>query len=252
MNIIISDTYQYLKDWISTIPLIFSSSGKIIYNARNQIRVIEGPDGIMYNIKRYHQPLLCNRIFYTFIRQPKAYRAYHNALFLLSKGIPTPTPIAYILCGNFLLQESYLITLQEPLKHTFYEFRNHSVRGYEQVIHDFALLTANMHQNKIMHLDYSPGNIIFDIDQEGNVHLSLVDINRLQFGKNISQKQACKNFCRLWGHKDFLLLLAKEYAHCRGWNEQITQDLILTYWKLFWHVRNDDEIEQVMCPIDLT
>ena len=42
--------------------------------------------------------------------------------------------------------------------------------------------TAVMHEREVLHLDYSPGNILWDKDDEG-YHFTVVDINRMRFGK---------------------------------------------------------------------
>lgn len=237
MQIVVSPKYEHLRSWIETIPQLFSTMGEVIYDARNQIRVAKAPDGTIVNIKRYHTPAFANRVIYSYFRKPKAERAYRNALLLSDKGIATPTPIGYILCGNHLLAESFLITLQSPLKRNFYEFRHHTLEGYEGIIQRFALFTAEMHKKEILHLDYSPGNILFDVLPNGEVVFALVDINRMRIGHPISQKQACRSFRRLWGEQDFFELLGKEYARAQDWNEQQTCERIIHYWKQFWRNR---------------
>ena len=244
MQIEISPKYESLRPWIERIPTTFEQSGKVLYDARNQIRAIEH-NGLNINVKRFHTPALPNRLIYTLFRLPKAVRAYQNAGRLLQLGIETPTPIAYILCGEHLLSESYLITLQSPLSHNFYEFRYHSVAGYEAVIRQFAYFTADMHKKGVLHKDYSPGNILFETDASGKARFCLVDINRMDFGCKIDMNTACKNFCRLWGHRDFIDLLSKEYAHARGWDERKVQTLITRYWEQFWHIKSDADIERI-------
>ena len=79
----------------------------------------------------------------------------------------------------------------------------------------FAEFTARLHEAGILHLDYSPGNILYDkIGEE--YHFSLVDINRMHFGE-VDIKKGCANFARLWGQTPFFILLGKEYAVREGW-----------------------------------
>lgn len=236
MRVVIAPEYEHLRTWIEALPDTFESQGKVIYDARNQIRVITLPDGLQVNVKRYHAPRFVNRLIYTCLRPPKARRAYDNALRLQCLGIPTPTPVAYILCGRPLLAGSYLVTLQSPLKRNFYEFRHHPLAGYEDIVCRFARFTADMHRQGVLHLDYSPGNILFDVI-DGQAHFALVDINRMRFGKPVSRREACRNFCRLWGKQDFFELLGREYAIARGWNVEDTQRLVIHYWKRFWRHR---------------
>lgn len=244
MQIVISQKYESLRPWIERIPADFEKSGKVIYDARNQIRVVEH-NGLKINVKRFHIPALPNRLIYSLFRLPKAVRAYQNAEQLLQMGISTPTPIAYILCGEHLLSESYLLTLQSPMLHNFYEFRYHSVAGYEAVVRQFAYFTADLHKKGVLHKDYSPGNILFYTDVNGMTQFCLVDINRMAFGQKVDINTGCRNFCRLWGHRDFIDLLSKEYAQATGWDETQVHTLITRYWEQFWHIKSDADIERI-------
>lgn len=237
MQIEIAPTYEHLRRWIEDIPLSFSTMGEVIYDARNQIRKAIAPDGTPVVIKRYHIPSWYNQIIYTCLRKPKAKRAYENALILNELRINTPTAIGYILCGKGLLKESYLITVQSPLTRNFYEFRHHPLEGYEPIVRQFARFTADMHQKQVLHLDYSPGNILFDTDEKGKCTFTIVDINRMQTGKRIMMQEACKSFRRLWGGQDFFELLASEYATAMDWQKNEVNKLIIRYWQRFWKYR---------------
>lgn len=238
MKIIINPQYEYLREWLCELPDTFSESGTVLYQARNEVRRIVAPQGLAVCAKRYRQPALPNRIIYTFFRKSKAERAYNNAFLLLSKDIPTPEPIAYIEeRKGGLLSTSYLVTVFCPYTHNFYEFRQHSVGGYENVVTALALLAADMHEQGILHKDFSPGNILFEHRNE-KVNLTVVDINRMQFGsKAVSLKEGCQNFARLWGDDDFFTLLAKHYAQAREADEDECIRLTIKYRDIFWRNR---------------
>ena len=238
MEILINPQYDHLRSWIITIPQIFFTHGQVIYQSRNQVRTFTLSDGLCVNVKRYHKPALINQFIYSYIRLPKAVRAYKNALYLQEQSIPTPTPIAYILSyKHSLLKESFLITIQSPLSQNFYEFRENSIEQNKDVISQFAKLTADMHRKHILHKDYSPGNILFEKDPNGHVNFTIVDINRMLLNKNIHLHCACKNFCRLWGDEQFFTFLAQEYANARGWDQNKVKYWILFYWKRYWKHR---------------
>ncbi len=235
--IIINPTYEHLRPWLEALPHTFSQTGEIIYDARNQIRVIKGPDGHLYNVKRYCKPKWYNQLIYSWIRIPKAKRAFQNAFILQQKGIATPTPIAYIICGKQWIGESYLITEQSPLTHTFYEFRDGVIAGKEDLIKAFAHFSAHLHNQGVLHLDYSPGNILYDyIDHAWQ--FQIVDINRMHIG-TVSPRQGCHNLCRLWGKTDFFEMLAPIYAadrhidsqQCLMWIQEERQK----FWKHHLH-----------------
>ena len=236
--IVIHPKYEHLRTWIEHLPETFALQGEVIYDARNQIRLITAPDGTETCVKRFHAPRGLNSWVYMHWRTPKAVRAYENAVRLQAAGIGTPEPIAYILITEKgLLRESYLVSMRSNLSRNFYEFRHHPLEGSEYIVRAFARFTAQMHMQGILHRDYSPGNILFDADKQGNVHFEIVDINRMVFDKPVGLDTACRNFCRLWGKEDFFILLAKEYAKARGFDEEQCIRLTITYWKRFWRFR---------------
>lgn len=154
---------------------------------------------------------------YTFVRKTKASKAYHNALKVLEKGFNTPSPIAYIeeKRGN-LLSLSYFISLQ---LNGVQEIRNYyfsKVDDCKLFLEEFAKYTANLHDANILHLDYSPGNILFTHKNE-TFQFYLVDINRMDFCF-INLKKGCENFCRLFEHDEILIYIAKIYARHRGFD----------------------------------
>lgn len=236
MYIEVNPKYESLRGWLEQLPETFSRTGEIIYEERNQIRLIPVAR-LDLCVKRYKRPSLLQQIAYRF-RAPKAVRAYRNALRLRQSGIATPEPVAYILCGNGWLQESYLVTLQSALHRNFYEFRDGNIRGKEDLIRAFARFTAQVHQAGVLHLDYSPGNILFD-QVNGKWSFELVDINRLRFG-NVSAREGCCNFCRLWGKRDFFETLSPAYAQARQIDEEQCLKWILKARERFWRHRRHD------------
>ncbi len=236
MKRVINAKYESLREWIESVPDCFASQGKVVYDARNQIRLITAPDGTEVCVKRFHAPRFLNRIGYTFFRAPKAKRAYENALTLLERGIATPEPIAYILCGKGLLEESYLITRQSQLTRNFYEFGDGVVEGKEDILRAFARYTAAAHEAKIYHLDYSPGNILFD-RVEGEWCFEMIDINRLTTHSSIGLRRGCSNFARLWGKEELHLIIAMEYADARGFDRAQCQQVALLARERFWRHR---------------
>lgn len=234
-HIIISPDYGHLRDFIDTIPERMQHEGTTIYEARNLIKVMQAPDGTLLNVKRYHRPALPNNIVYsTGLRTPKGMRAYRYPTLLLSAGIDTPEPVAYIEdrhCG--LLGMSYFISLQCPYPHRLYEVAQMDDAQSLPLARAFATFTAHMHDKGFMHKDYSPGNILWQKDDDGSYHFSLVDINRMYFGK-VDMTEGCRNFRRLWGNKMFFEECAKTYAAARGMDEKKCVDLTLEARKKFW------------------
>ncbi len=231
---LINKKYEHLREWLEQLPENFEHLGEVIYDKRNQLRVITAPDGTLVNAKRYCIPHALNRVVYSLgLRQPKGRRAFLYPARLLELGIETPEPIAYIeqrCCG--LLGLSYFISVQSPLRHTFFEFGNAQEGTYEDIAVALGRFTAMVHDRGVLHLDYSPGNILWDKDEQG-YHFALVDINRMYFG-NVDMQHGCATLCRLWGPKHFTELLVRSYAQARGFDEEealaITMKARTTYW----------------------
>ena len=235
LSMMINKKYEHLREWLERLPEDFEHLGEVIYDKRNQLRVIETPDGTLVNAKRYCVPHAVNRVVYSLgIRQPKGLRAFLYPTRLLERGIDTPEPIAYIEQRNGigLLQESYFVSIQSPLRHTLYEFGDAKEGAYEEMARELGKFTATMHDREVLHLDYSPGNILWDKDDEG-YHFSVVDINRMRFGK-VDIKDGCAALRRLWGPKRFIELIALHYARARGFNEDEAVRLTIEARTAFW------------------
>ncbi len=231
---LINSKYEHLREWLQRLPEDFERLGRVIYDSRNQLRVIEAPDGTLVNAKRYAVPRHINRLIYSLgIREPKGLRAYRYPTRLLQLGIETPEPIAYIEQRHGgLLGLCYFISVQSPLGHTLYELNKAQQGTYEELADALGKFTARMHECEVLHLDYSPGNILWDKDDDG-YHFSVVDINRMRFGK-VGIKDGCAAFRRLWGPKRFIELIARSYAQARSFNEDEAVRLTMQARTAFW------------------
>jgi hypothetical protein len=236
MNIQINHKYDHLKEYIESIPAVFEAEGEYIYGGRrNLIKLFIAPDGTKLNVKRYHVPGGLNKIIYSFnLRKPKGQRAFDYPAILLSKGIDTPEAVAYMEERHGkLLGLSYLVTIQCPFDKNLYQFGNAKEGEYEDMAVALAHFTAKMHDNEVLHRDFSPGNILWTNGEEGAFMFSIVDINRMFFGK-VGITLGCKNFARLWGPKQFFIIMAHEYAKARGLDEDSCERLVLMFRANFW------------------
>lgn len=224
-TIVINPEYENLQAFLNELPANFEHKGDIVQNRRNVIKSIEY-DGYSLNIKRYRKPILINRFVYSLFRKPKAYKAYYNAIEVIKKGFKTPVPVAFIEekeCG--LLSLSYFVSTQLKGIREIREYYWSKVRGDEQFLLEFARYTAKLHNAGVLHLDYSPGNILFSHDGQSYV-FNLVDINRMQF-REVDIKLGCENFSRLFEYDDTALFIAEEYAKVRGFDVEECKTLIL-------------------------
>ena len=237
MRLVLNSKYECLRTWLEWLPSGFDQSGEMVYDARNSIRSIVpqadgwGEEALM--VKRFHTPSFPNSLVYSFLREPKAVRAYNNAVNLLDRGIATPEPVAFVLCGGLLLKESYLVTRASGLSHLMREFTLAYRPELDALIRPFARFTARMHEAGVLHLDYSPGNILWD--KKGDEYLfEVVDINRMRIGRKVTLREGCKSMRRICARTSFFREFADEYARVRGYAPAEAERWILHYRDLFW------------------
>lgn len=111
--VFINRHYSWLSDFIVGIPSIFEGEGELIRDKRNVIKRFH-LDGKCINVKQFCiPPYFWNRIVYCYFREPKALRAYTNAVKLQELGVGTPTPIAYMLFKKRgILSKCYFVSEQ--------------------------------------------------------------------------------------------------------------------------------------------
>jgi serine/threonine protein kinase len=197
------NSYQSL---VSDIDRYFSCSDVVLQDDRNTIKEVEF-NGEVLVVKSYKLPGLINSFIYTYFRKSKAWRAYEYGL-KVEKF--TPSVIARVEYYQPLLKKSYLIckkfdadfNMQAPL------FKQHPDK--EKILKQFALFVFELHQNKIIHHDLSPGNILIKNSKEG-YQFQIIDINRMIF-KVPSTKERAQNFSKLWASDEDLTTILKSYA----------------------------------------
>ena len=231
---LLSPEYSHLRDFIVTIPRLMLTEGETVYAARNLIKVLRAPDGTLLNVKRYHRPSLPNAIIYsTGMRMAKGKRAFVYPSLLNAAGIETPEAVAYIEERRFgLICYSYFISIQCPYRHRFYDVLDLTPEQYTPLAEALGRMAARMHNSHLLHRDFSPGNILWDII-DGTYRFSIVDINRMFFGE-VSLEAGCANFARLWGPTPFFETLARSYAVARNMDAGKCVELTLECRRKFW------------------
>lgn len=234
-KIVINPKYQQLEVFIKKLPFTFDESGDITYSARNTIKTFDTED-YKINVKSFKKPIFINQIAYVTVRQSKAKRSYENARKLVEKGFATPDPIAYIEQKELgLLTNSFYISVDEEFDGMLRELRTGTVECHKELLRQFALYTASLHEKQVLHLDFSPGNILYKLNN-GVYTFYLVDLNRMQFDKPIDIETACSGFRRLWGSDDMIRYIVEIYAEERNLDVEICLDKVFKYRKEFWDV----------------
>ena len=210
-------------DFMEKLPALFEREGTLIHNARNQIKVFN-VNGHKINVKKYCIPPIVNRILYSIgWRTPKAQATYQNAQKILENGFLTPKPYGYLLeKQNGLLTFSYFVSEQvENLKPMGY--KEHPI----SLIKALAAYTADMHKKGLLHIDYTPNNILF-AEKNGIFVFSLVDINRFGFYKGeVPLSAVMTNLMKPFHGDKQIKIFVTEYARVRGWDgEKLCQKVL--------------------------
>lgn len=153
---------------------------------------------------------------------------------LQKHGFNTPEPIAMIeQFQKGLLTNSYYVCCYDNGETVRY-LMDGKVEGNEDKLLAFARYTFALHQAGILHLDYSPGNILIHQNGANEYSFSLVDVNRMQLLPEIDCDKVCRNMCRLCISREVLAYIMTEYASLRGWDVAATVKLALYYSDQFF------------------
>lgn len=232
--LVINPKYEHLRGWLDELPKRFAQSGETIYDARNQIRVFHVGD-VDVCVKRFHKPHFLNRLIYTWLRASKAQRSFENGMYLMQHHIGTPEPVAYIEEREIgMLGFSYLVTLQSKLTRLNREFTLNYTPELDDTIRPLARFTAKMHEEGVLHLDYSPGNILWD-KVNGKYEFEVIDINRMRVGRPVTMKEGAKSLRRICARTAFFRIFAEEYAAARKMDSEACKKWILHYRNQFWN-----------------
>jgi hypothetical protein len=216
MKQIINPKYKQAGDFINSVPQIFETQGTSIYKGRNELKTYE-TGGCAVVVKSFRKPHLVNRFVYGFFRPSKARRSYEYAFELLKRGVKTPEPIAYIEEKKFgLLTNSYYFCIYER---DFVHIRSYMTgeKTDDVLMENLVGFIAEIHDKGVLFLDMSPGNILCKAETGGFV-FSLVDINRMKFKTQLSEKERYKNLKRLSNSGKTIEKLISRYARICGFD----------------------------------
>lgn len=244
-SIHINKKYKILDEFILSIPAIFENSGQVLYSERNTIKRYNYKE-FEINVKSFKVPPVINKLAYCYLRDSKAKRSYDHAIYLKTRGIETPDPIAYIeIFKGYLFYESYYISIHENTDGSIRDIFGYGSQTKNPVlVTDFITFSANLHKKRILHKDYSPGNILYKKGVNG-YHFLLVDLNRMKLNsRNIIS--GCKSFRRLKLEKEDIRYIATVYSRICGYNAIFCYYLIRFFNIRFWKVylRRHPQIKQ--------
>lgn len=200
--------------------------GEVIFQRRNTLRQI---DGVV--VKQFAVPGFWKGLIYGLFCKSKARRSYEYAQRM--KGL-TPKPVAYRevrVCG--WLRESWYACEASTCRHTFNQLIGQpDFPNRTAILQAIGRFTATLHQQGILHRDYSGGNILFN---EDSTRVEVIDLNRIRFCR-LSRSQRLNNFERLNIDREALRIMATAYAEAMGEDAQYDAEYIISH-RWYKHVR---------------
>lgn len=224
----IREEYDNLSSYLFELPDYFTGEYETIHKARNELKVIDF-EGTTTVVKAFKIPNLLNRFVYAYLRDSKAKKSFNNAVRLTELDITTPEPIGYIEFHRFgLLERSYFVSRLSKYDFTIREvLLNADWPDHDLIFREFGKFTYDIHQKGVLHLDYSPGNILISKTDEG-YRFDLVDINRMRFGP-LTTEEGLQNFNKLWANENDLRVMGEAYAECAGLDPETTVAKMIAY-----------------------
>jgi tRNA A-37 threonylcarbamoyl transferase component Bud32 len=133
-------------------------------------------------IKHFKQPRWWTRLLPR--RRDKAVRSFEVAQRLQGMGVKTPLALAAIeVLRGSRVTSSYYCCVDQPHAATMREAHRPDFGDRQRVIQAFGSYAADLHNRGIMHRDFTSGNILVIPTPAGPYEFSLVDLNRIRFGK---------------------------------------------------------------------
>jgi len=209
------------KDFVKNIKTYFDQEDNIvIYDKRNIIKIVEF-ENRKYVVKSFKIPHLLNQFVYRFFRQSKAKRSFLNTMRLKMMDINTPEPLGYIeFPTQFLFKESFYIS--ELFDFDFEiraVFSDENFEDRDNILKKFIAFTHKLHQKKVYHIDYSPGNILVK-KVNGIYTFSIIDVNRMKFIE-FDDDLRMQSLAKLTNNQADNEFMVKEYARVSKINESL-------------------------------
>ena len=209
------------KDLMVNIKNYFNQEkSETIFQKRNTIKIVEFEGG-KYVVKSFRVPHILNQIVYRFFRDSKARRSFDNSWKLVKMGVNTPQPIGYVeFSTNLRFKESYYIS-------DFFDydfeiravFNDKDFKDRETILTKFIEFTYKLHNKKVYHIDYSPGNILVKKMTYGYT-FSIIDVNRMKFIE-LDDELRMKSLAKLTNDIEDNEFMVKAYANISKRDEAI-------------------------------
>ena len=232
-KVILSNDYSHneeLRLLINNLPEAFASGkGELLYDKRNKIRRFQLTSGDVVIVKKYKKPNLFQKICYSSFWKNKAKKAFFFGEKLLAMGIDTPKPIAAVTYTSWLgCVERYYFASSENSHPDCLILRDGEMENPKPLADALMGFIIHLHEKGFMHGDTNLSNFLYEKNEDGTYHFSVIDTNRSQFlSRPATKQESLANLIRLTHKRSLLCMLIRSYASQRGWNEQAAENTVL-------------------------
>lgn len=212
---------------------------QVLCDGRNRVCRVEYC-GHSFVVKQFFNKGLWKKMVYR-IASSKARRSFDNSMSLMRNGLNTPHPVAWREDWNRLfLKESYYICAHLEVAQTARSIGRDEAILWRPQVRKIAQSIALMHEAGMLHLDLTPGNILFSGDRPEDWKVYFIDNNRMKFGK-VSMRRGIQSLvqAKIEGYCQASYVAA--YAEARGFDPDACQKLYTKLMKrhnLKWRLKN--------------
>ena len=241
---VVHPQYSHLESSLKEVLHRFAKEGEMVVDGdRNTIKKMK-LEGVDFSVKKFTTPNLFQSLVYRFLRKSKAKRSFEYASKLISLGIGTPHPVAYLERFGPGLRDSYYVSLHLDYDLDF-RVLNHNPRWPDrtEILKQFAAFTFQLHEKRIHFLDHSPGNTLIKINPEGEYDFYLIDLNRMRF-ESMDLNLRMRNFRRMWLSKTMINIMSPVYAILHGSAETEVHRLMTHYSRKFQKKINSKKLRK--------
>lgn len=248
-KIYVNPQYKNISQWIKESIDNFDNVGVLFSKRRNTLKILTTDEGVCMIVKRYKLPGIIQTVVYSFFRKSKASRAFIYSDYLLSNGIETPVPVAYIEeYHNWLFRYGYYLSLYKERETCWIlnsDLSNH------KLINALALYISRMHECGFMHGDVNLSNFLYDII-DGEYVISVVDTNRSKIIHDPTLNQCLANLRRISHKRETIMSIVAEYAKIRKWPVPYCVNYVLDEVKKFERRKNIQHHLKISNVVNLT
>lgn len=209
MKLLLNPDYNDLKPFLTSLPEKFDSIGELIYDKRNQVRVVSVNDRILV-IKKFG---VRKKKKFSFGKS-KAFRAYNVGIKLLERGISTPLPVAAI---SFTIQSDYFISEYAQARPAADLLRRPDFD--RSLAESLARFLYMLHTKGVWHADLNLSNIMVTDSDDIEKKFLLIDTNRTRFtipGESCSIQKIAANLMRVTHRRDLMKAILSRYIRLSG------------------------------------